>query len=333
VVHQVGQIDLFFSGPGGQQVERILDAGANVERLLFQFEFSRFDFRKVEDVVDNGQECVAAVANGFDQFALFAAQFALQQQPGHGDDTVHRGADFMAHVGQKFRLGTRAGFGGQPRGFQVAVGLGQLVLKKLGAEGGADPRAQLGDFVRFGDVIHRAEFEAAEFIGGAVPGSENDDGDIFEVGVLFKLLQDGEAVVFWQTEVEQEQADLVAPGQFQAVAPVARAQKPDIVSHQTCDQQIVQILVVINQKNLWHSRAHHSWPAGWLNATVVDSDALPGVYLFFLLLLKNKTHPVVLHGHLAEPFGGLRQFSRAGEQFQLSAKSGQPARAEVAGAS
>src|SRR5207247_1530539 len=197
--------------------------------------------------------CVAAVANGFNQFALFAAQFALQQQPGHCNDTVHGGANFMAHVGQKFGLGPRAGFGGQACGFQVAVDLSQLVLEQLCAEGGANPRAQLGDFVRFGDVIHGAEFEPAEFIGGAVPRRENDDGDVFQVRVLFKLFQHGEAVVFWQTEVEQEQADLVAPGQFQAVAPVARAQKPDIVANQTCDQQIVQILVVINQKNLWHS--------------------------------------------------------------------------------
>src|SRR5437764_11158260 len=73
VVHQVGQVDLFFSGPSSQQVERIFDASANVEGLLFQFEFARFDFGKIEDVVDDGQQCVAAVAKGLNQLALFGA--------------------------------------------------------------------------------------------------------------------------------------------------------------------------------------------------------------------------------------------------------------------
>ncbi len=31
-------------------------------------------------------------------------QVGVEQQPGHADDAVHRRADFVAHVGEEFRL-------------------------------------------------------------------------------------------------------------------------------------------------------------------------------------------------------------------------------------
>ena len=54
--------------------------------------------------------------------------------------------------------------------FQVAVRLGQLVLEQFVAQRGANARPQLGDVVRFGDVIHRAKFETAELVGRSTPG-------------------------------------------------------------------------------------------------------------------------------------------------------------------
>src|SRR5204863_10075140 len=105
--------------------------GANVEGLFFQLEFAGFDFGKVEDIIDDGEQRIAAVANRFDQLALFGGQFRFQQQAGHGNDAVHRRANFMAHVGQKVGFGAGGGFGGGAGGFQGVVGLGQLVLQQL----------------------------------------------------------------------------------------------------------------------------------------------------------------------------------------------------------
>ena len=124
----VGQVNLLFRGARGQQVERVLHAGADLERLFFQFELAGFDFGKVENVVDDGQERIAAVADRFDQLALFGGQFRFQQQAGHGDDAVHRRADFVAHVGQKFGFRACGGFGDHAGGLQRVIGLGQLVL-------------------------------------------------------------------------------------------------------------------------------------------------------------------------------------------------------------
>ena len=41
---------------------------------------------------------------------LLGRQLCVQQQAGHADDAVHRGADLVAHVGQETALGAAAGF-------------------------------------------------------------------------------------------------------------------------------------------------------------------------------------------------------------------------------
>ena len=39
------------------------------------------------------------------------SQFGVQRQLGHADDAVERRANFVAHVGQEFALGSIGGFG------------------------------------------------------------------------------------------------------------------------------------------------------------------------------------------------------------------------------
>ncbi len=150
---------------------------AQVERTVFQFELAGFDFGEIQDVVDDGEQRFAAGINGFDVTALLVAERGFEQQAGHGDDAVHGRADFVAHVGQKFGLGAGGGFGGDAGGVQFAVGAGQFVLEMFGAQGGADAGAQFRGFEGLGQVIHRAQFEAAQFVVGAVPGGEDDDRD------------------------------------------------------------------------------------------------------------------------------------------------------------
>jgi hypothetical protein len=56
-----------------------------------------------------------------------SVKLGVQQQPGHSDDPVQGGADFVAHVRQKLALGDagRLGLGGQ------LVGEGGLLLQML----------------------------------------------------------------------------------------------------------------------------------------------------------------------------------------------------------
>ena len=52
IVHDVRQVQLLFRRLGRKQVQRLLDAGVDLERMAFQLQFPRFDFREIKDVVD-----------------------------------------------------------------------------------------------------------------------------------------------------------------------------------------------------------------------------------------------------------------------------------------
>ena len=57
-----------------EQVERLLDAGAQVERLVLELHVPGLDLREVEDVVDDGEQGVAAGADRVDQLALLLVE-------------------------------------------------------------------------------------------------------------------------------------------------------------------------------------------------------------------------------------------------------------------
>ena len=104
---EVGEVEVFFGGLGGEQVEGFLDAGVQFEGMAFEFQFAGLDFGEIENVIDDGEHGVGAGAGGFDVFALLVGQVGVEQQRGHADDAVHGRADFVAHVGQEFGLGER----------------------------------------------------------------------------------------------------------------------------------------------------------------------------------------------------------------------------------
>ena len=71
-----------------------------------KFHPARFDFRQIEDVVYQGPQMLAAILDGRDRRFDIGSKlpFALQNL-GVAEDSVQRGADFMAHVSQKGTLG------------------------------------------------------------------------------------------------------------------------------------------------------------------------------------------------------------------------------------
>ena len=60
---------------------------------------------QVENVVDDAQQRLAGIQDGFDIVRLGRRQGGFRQQLGHAEHPVHRRANLMAHVGQKARLG------------------------------------------------------------------------------------------------------------------------------------------------------------------------------------------------------------------------------------
>ena len=72
LVDQAAESSSFSHARGGDQVQRRLDAFAQVERLALEVELAGLDLREVEDVVDDRQQRVAARADGLGEVALLA---------------------------------------------------------------------------------------------------------------------------------------------------------------------------------------------------------------------------------------------------------------------
>src|SRR6516225_3037566 len=97
----------------------------------------------IKNVINDRQEGITTRMDGLHIPMLFMIQRCLQKQTGHGDDSVHRGADFVAHIGQELRFGPSRAFGGYSCTKQFTVGLTELILQMLGTEGGAQSCTKL----------------------------------------------------------------------------------------------------------------------------------------------------------------------------------------------
>ena len=133
VADQVREVQALLGGPRGHEVERALDALPQVERLGLELELPRLDLGEVEDVVDDGQERVAALTDDLRELALLVGQRGVQEEPAHPDHGVQRGPDLVAHRRQEGALGL-VGRLGLPAGPEE---LGDVVIDPDHADLGA----------------------------------------------------------------------------------------------------------------------------------------------------------------------------------------------------
>ena len=72
--HLVGQLQPFLGSLDAQQVQRRFHALAQVEGLPFQLKLAGLDLGEVQDVVDDGEQGVAAVAHRLGEVALLGGR-------------------------------------------------------------------------------------------------------------------------------------------------------------------------------------------------------------------------------------------------------------------
>jgi len=122
----VGERDSFLVGLSAQHGHRLMDQLQGRAPDLFDVHASGFDFRQVQDVVDQIQQVLAAGVNRIEvllPFQLVALKPAAQHI-GEAEYGIHRGADLVAHAGQKIALRLV----GRVRGFLRAT---QFLLRLL----------------------------------------------------------------------------------------------------------------------------------------------------------------------------------------------------------
>ena len=95
-----------------------------VEIGQLQLQLARLDFGQVENVIENGQQGLAGLADHLQPATLAARQPVPLHRLGHAQHPVQRRADFVADGGQEGALGPVGGLGGVQR---LAQGVGFLM--------------------------------------------------------------------------------------------------------------------------------------------------------------------------------------------------------------
>jgi hypothetical protein len=206
---RVEQLEAFFRGARRDDIDGGLDAIAQGEGRIVELQLAGLDAGELENVVDQGDERLAAAADDFGKLALLRRQWRVEQQRSHADHAVHRRADFMAHRGQELALGrgfATRGVRFRERGFARRLELGDvgehpvpLVRTGVSAEHGLrEKAAQMarmrakdhapgfslanGGLQRLADPMTVVEMDAAQECprarGNAEPGSGKDGREI-----------------------------------------------------------------------------------------------------------------------------------------------------------
>ena len=98
-LHQPQQPEPLAVGGFRQHLQGVRHHIAHIEVVHFKRQLARFDLGEIQDVIDNGQQQVAALADGLHKVVLVGIKGGFLQQAGHADDAIHGRADFVAHVG------------------------------------------------------------------------------------------------------------------------------------------------------------------------------------------------------------------------------------------
>ena len=111
------QVDLdakmFGIGLALEHAHHRIDHVAQVHAGGFQLQLVGFQFRVIEDVVDDAFHLPGRAAGGAQDVGLVLRERSRRQQIQHRNDAVQRRADFMAHGRQEFTFGHGRRFGGQ----------------------------------------------------------------------------------------------------------------------------------------------------------------------------------------------------------------------------
>ena len=175
-----------------------------IKLYLFKIQVTGFDLGKIQDIVDQGEEGLAALLDGLAIISLFVVQARVGEHVGEADDPVHGGADLMAHGGKEDAFELVGLFGHAPRLFKFLV----LQLDILGV-------LFNGFQGRFGFILGLGQLEGEFFFTfeGADHGSAHIIGFLLGPSIFSDIsnFDDNPALCTIDTRIEAELQDGIAP--------------------------------------------------------------------------------------------------------------------------
>ena len=117
-------LQVFFGRRLGQQVGDVVQHIADLERRVCQLQFAGLDLRKIEHVVDDGEQVLGRERDLLQPRLLLGLGGVALHQIGQANDGVHRRADLVAHVRQEGTFGQARRLGRLRRRSQLGRALG-----------------------------------------------------------------------------------------------------------------------------------------------------------------------------------------------------------------
>src|SRR5688572_28881096 len=72
----------------------------------FYVQLLSLNLRKIQDIIDDTEQCVAAALDRSSVIHLLRRELGLKEQLGHAEHAIHWSANLMAHIRQELRFGT-----------------------------------------------------------------------------------------------------------------------------------------------------------------------------------------------------------------------------------
>ena len=118
-INERHQLNALLISRAVHQASTLVDQLPRIELNCFEFELAGFDLREIEDVIEHRQQRIGRRLDRRCHLALVIVEFGPQQQLGHAENTVHRSANLMAHIGQELCLRNRFGHRALTRRFEI----------------------------------------------------------------------------------------------------------------------------------------------------------------------------------------------------------------------
>ncbi len=118
-------------------MECIAERVAKFKTDRFEFELTRFNLGKVQDIVDQPEQCLSRLAGQIQIRVLLTCRLCVEQEIDHPDNSVHGRSDLMAHGGEEiafYPTGEFGGFLGLPQRFGRLLPLGDISGDAEGAD-------------------------------------------------------------------------------------------------------------------------------------------------------------------------------------------------------
>src|SRR5688572_25943876 len=100
-IHVEEELYLLLHRACSHDKKTVRDCLLQIERQTLEIELVRLDLGKVENVIDDAEQCLSCRVDLADVVALPGIKIRLQGEICHANDRVHRRANLVAHVGEK----------------------------------------------------------------------------------------------------------------------------------------------------------------------------------------------------------------------------------------